>query len=93
MLGDQKYEHSQNVTLQRVLNAVFMVNAVGADTPVEGETAQAAAVRVNRGLNAWSALQDAVNALIDSTTAQNADQQVGGNNDGHDGHLHSRWLL
>ena len=89
VLGDQKYEHTQNVTMQRIINAALSLQssqellqgsaaaAAGGDSGGQQGivlTGDARAAEHTRFLNAWLRLQNEVNALIDSTTAENTDQ-------------------
>eukprot|EP00775_Hariotina_reticulata_P014827 gene14827-15010_t len=93
VMGDTKYEHTQNVTMQRILQACLVLQSVHEDMQqqqdldaseagVGGLTpAQIAAIKARRRAEAqqrfmsgWLRLQNEVNALIDSTTADNTDQ-------------------
>lgn len=89
MVGDQKYEHTQNITLQRILNDSLNLQSSrelldqqqqqqGADDPQQQLLAKGQrSNELSRFMNAWLRLQNDVNALMDSTTAENTDQQVG----------------
>ena len=73
VLGDQKYEHGQNVALQRILNAALSLQS----SPSAAEAAALApaerAAEQERFTQGWLRLQQEVNALIDSTTAENSE--------------------
>jgi hypothetical protein len=99
-MGEAKYEHTQNVTMQRILQACLTLQSVREDMaaaaaaaaassdPGAGSSAQlnAAALAavadarrseaLQRFMSGWLRLQNEVNALIDSTTAENTDQAV-----------------
>eukprot|EP00878_Enallax_costatus_P014414 GHUV01015074.1.p1 GENE.GHUV01015074.1~~GHUV01015074.1.p1 ORF type:complete len:939 (+),score=340.24 GHUV01015074.1:365-2818(+) len=94
VMGDSKFEHTQNVTMQRIINACLTLNSIQEDEIKQRETqdAEAAAAaglteaqrqqimqqrttdRVQRFTSNWLRLQNEVNALIDSTSAENTDQ-------------------
>ncbi len=85
VLGDTKYEHAQNVLLQKILNAALSLQTTTRDPPPAGKGKEGQAIVVppqqqseaERFTQAWLRLQGEVNALIDSTTAENSDQPVG----------------
>jgi hypothetical protein len=83
VLGDSKYEHAQNVALQKILNAALSLQTASSaapdGTPEAGGAASEAARAAERErfTSAWLRLQGEVNALIDSTTAENSDTPVG----------------
>ncbi|KAF8073189.1 rpa1 [Scenedesmus sp. PABB004] len=92
VMGETKYEHTQNVTMQRILQHTIalgsiqqdMANAAAAAGGAGGaplsaaDAAAVAAARRGEALQrftaAWLRLQNEVNALIDSTAADNTDQ-------------------
>ena len=64
-VGDMVYEHPQNTILAKILNGnLDLVSLSREDTPLENE-----ASRVTQTLRLWLNLQNSLNALIDSSTA------------------------
>ncbi len=96
-MGDTKYEHTQNITLQRILQACLSLQSIqqdmannqqqqqiaagaGGSNLTPAQLAEIARARrseaLQRFIAGWLRLQNEVNALIDSTTAENTDQAV-----------------
>ncbi|KAI8467974.1 MAG: hypothetical protein J3K34DRAFT_471284, partial [Monoraphidium minutum] len=79
--GRGKYEHAQNVTLQRIINAGLSLQSSGdalagggGESGLAALSAEQRRLERDRFTQAWLRLQGEVNALIDSTTAENKDQ-------------------
>lgn len=82
MMNDQKYEHAQNVVMQRVINTALTLQSsqqLIAARQQEAGSVEGAVAALSKGeelarfTNIWLRLQNEVNALIDSTTADNTE--------------------
>ncbi|KAG1672823.1 hypothetical protein FOA52_004627 [Chlamydomonas sp. UWO 241] len=74
-VGEEMFEHAQNVTLAKVLTMCLeltTLQAPGGQTG-GGEVALAGQVDLGRNINQWLQLQNSVAALMDSTAADNAE--------------------
>ncbi|PSC74762.1 beta and beta-prime subunits of DNA dependent RNA-polymerase [Micractinium conductrix] len=71
-VGEMVYEHPQNVLLVKLLNANLDLLAVHHEAGGEGVGPEATAqAQLGKSLRLWLDLQNSLNALIDSTSAEN----------------------